>query len=72
MSKEDGEAGGSSAQPVPQMYRENTHIRVNSPENDLKTGRRDSPQLSVEKKPHRRGWEGGDVVWSQADLQDSP
>ena len=33
---------------------ENTNISVNYPENDLKTSKRDSPQLNVETSPHSR------------------
>ena len=40
---------------------DNSHISVNNPENDPKTGRTDSQKLNIEKRPHQ-GRKGGDAL----------
>lgn len=46
-----------------QIQLDNTHIRVNHPENNSKIGGTDSPQLCIEKRPHQRGWERHKCGW---------
>lgn len=48
-----------------------THISMNGPENGLRTGGTDSPQLGTEKRPCWGRCGGGHTVWSQVDSWDS-
>lgn len=38
-----------------QIPTDNMYISSNNPQNDLKTGRTDSPQPNIQKRPHQRG-----------------
>ena len=40
------------------MQLDNTYVRINNPGDYPKTGRTDSSQLTIEKRPHQRGWGG--------------
>ena len=62
ISGEGGEIGGSQNLLVPWVYLDNTHIRVNNPDNDPKTARTDFPQLNVEKRVHIENDRKGDFV----------
>lgn len=51
---EDGGVGESRARFIPQIHLDNIHISLNNPENDPNSGRTNSPQVNVEKRPHQR------------------
>ena len=46
----------------PADHLDSTHICLNNPENCQKTGRRDSPEPSVDERPTEEGRKGGEAM----------
>ena len=60
--KGDSGVGGYLTHFIPQIHPDNTHISGNNPKKNPKTGKRDSPQLNVEKSHIKEGKKGRGAV----------